>query len=492
MKSTLWNEQLACEACAVFLFEEDRTDTFPLGTLAPDFQRQCEVGKFSGKKWQTLRCLFPGGRFSQVFVVGMGPREKATLDTWRGAAAEAVRGARKAEVRELVLLTPQAQDAKVSMALTEGALLANDRGLSYQTVKKGNGQNGDAAGKHDTPSVETLLLANGHEEGLRLGCLLAESQIFARSLANEPGNVINPQTLAERARVLAQEEELQCEIWDDVQIQQKGLEALWSVGKGSATPPRLIHLSYVPQEGTPRKRVALVGKGLTFDSGGLSLKSSDSMRTMKGDKSGACAVLGVLRGIARLKPDIEVHVFVGAAENMPDGKSYRPDDILRTYKGKTVEIDNTDAEGRVTLADTLALASELAPDILVDIATLTGACGVALGDYTAGLFASDDQLAKALLAASRETGERIWRLPLDDELLRKKIQSPIADLLNSGGRMGGAITAAMFLQEFVGQGIPWAHIDIAAVDFYKEAFGYYRKGATGFGTRLLLAFLLAL
>jgi len=497
VKSVLWDDLISCEACAILLFEGQLPGAAPLGALAAEFQRHCDTGKFSGRKEQILRCLFPGGRFPQIFAVGMGSREKATLESWRCAAAEALRGARKAGVRELVLLAPDAQDSKVAMALTEGALLANDQGLSYQTSKRGNGTNGESSssnsgGKNGADAVETMFLADGHEDGVQRGIIWAESQIFARSLANEPGNIINPQTLAERAQRLAQEEGLACDVWDDVQIRDKGLEALWSVGKGSVTPPRLIHLSYVPQEGTSRKRVVLVGKGLTFDSGGLSLKTSESMRTMKGDKSGACAVFGVLRGIARAKPDIEVHAFVGAAENMPDGKSYRPDDILRTYKGKTIEIDNTDAEGRVTLADTLALASELAPDALVDIATLTGACGVALGDYTAGLFASDDGLAEALLAASRATGERVWRMPLDDELLRKKIQSPIADLLNSGGRTGGAITAAMFLQEFVAKDVPWAHLDIAAVDFYKEPFGYYNKGASGFGVRLLLDFVLSL
>ena len=492
MKSVPWTNQRSGEACAVLLFEGELCHSSSLGSMASSFQRQCEMGKFSGKKDQMLRLFFPDSQFSQLFAVGMGPRDKATPETWRRAAAEAVRGARRAEVRELVLLAPQAQEPLVAQALAEEALLANDPTRTYQTAKKDKESSVDSpAEKNGTDPLETILLADGHAEGLGRGTVLAESQIFTRALANEPGNVINPQTLAERAQALAQEEGLTCEVWDEAQIQQKGLEALWSVGKGSATPPRLIHLSYVPKEGKPRKKIALVGKGLTFDSGGLSLKPADSMRTMKGDKSGACAVLGALRGIARLKPDIEVHAFIGAAENMPDGKSYRPDDILRTYKGKTIEVDNTDAEGRITLADTLALASEIAPDAMVDIATLTGACGVALGDYTAGLFSSDDRLAEALQIASRETGERVWRLPLDDEMLKKKIKSSVADLLNSGGRQGGAITAAMFLQEFVPPEISWAHIDIAAVDFYKEPFGYYPKGASGFGTRLLLSYLLA-
>ncbi len=265
--------------------------------------------------------------------------------------------------------------------------------------------------------------------------------------------------------------------------------ALYSVGKGSSTPPRFIHIIYKPDN--PKKKIVFVGKGLTFDSGGLNIKPGDYMRTMKIDKSGACAVLGIMKAVAELKPNIEVHGLIGAAENMPGGSAYRPDDIIRAKNGKTIEIDNTDAEGRVTLADVLSYASELKPDLIIDMATLTGACMVALGEFTAGLFSNDDDLARSLEEASRKTGERIWRLPLDDERLRKKIKSNVADVVNSGGRYGGAITAAMFLQEFVGEGIKWAHLDIAGPAYSKEDFFYYQKGGTGFGVRLCLEYLLS-
>ncbi len=244
---------------------------------------------------------------------------------------------------------------------------------------------------------------------------------------------------------------------------------------------------YKPQN--PVEKIAFVGKGITFDSGGLNIKPSDFMRTMKGDKAGACNVLGLMRAIAKMNLPFEVHGFIGAAENMPGGGAYRPDDIIRLRNGKTVEIDNTDAEGRVTLADVLSYASEQSPSCIIDMATLTGACAVALGEYTAGVFANDDELVSDFLATAKETGERMWQLPIDDERLRKKIKSPVADVVNSAGRYGGAITAAMFLQEFVGEGIKWLHVDMAGTDNTKEEYGYYIKGATGFGVRTCLAWL---
>jgi leucyl aminopeptidase len=233
-----------------------------------------------------------------------------------------------------------------------------------------------------------------------------------------------------------------------------------------------------------------VGKGLTFDSGGLSLKPSDSMLTMKGDKTGGCVALGVIKAVSELKLPVKIHAIVGAAENMPSGSAYRPDDVLRAYNGKTIEVNNTDAEGRLTLADALAYACELNPDAIIDIATLTGACSIALGDTTAGLFTNDDKFADEFLASSRTSGEPFWKLPMSDENLRKKLKSPIADVINSAGRYGGAITAAMFLENFVKEGAPWIHLDIASTDYVKEPYSYYIKGATAFGLRTIAAYIL--
>ncbi|MDR1649818.1 MAG: aminopeptidase, partial [Synergistaceae bacterium] len=241
-----------------------------------------------------------------------------------------------------------------------------------------------------------------------------------------------------------------------------------------------------------RKKAVFVGKGITFDSGGLDLKSSESMKTMKGDKSGACNVLGVLDGAAALGLETEIHGIIAAAENMPSGRALRPDDIIRARNGKTIEIDNTDAEGRLVLADALALASELEPDVLIDMATLTGACAVALGNWSAGLFTADDALSEALLASARRRGERLWRLPMDDEKIGESVKSKFADLVNAGSRYGGATFGAMFLAEFVAPGIAWAHIDIAGADFMKEEGGLYARGASAFGVRTCLDFLAGL
>jgi leucyl aminopeptidase len=214
------------------------------------------------------------------------------------------------------------------------------------------------------------------------------------------------------------------------------------------------------------------------------------MVTMKGDKTGACVVLAAVKIAAELKLPVTVHAIAGAAENMPGGSAYRPDDIIRAYNGKTIEVNNTDAEGRLTLADALTYASELKPDALIDIATLTGACAVALGDTTAGLFTNDDLLGDEFLEVANRSGERFWKFPIDDENLRKKLKSPVADVINSTGRHGGAITAAMFLENFVGKGLPWIHLDIAATDFAKEAYSYYAKGATAFGINAIVGFIL--
>jgi len=248
---------------------------------------------------------------------------------------------------------------------------------------------------------------------------------------------------------------------------------------------------YRPQ-GEPKEKIAIVGKGLTFDSGGLNIKTGDYMRTMKTDKSGACAVIGIMKAIAQLKPQVEVHGIFGAAENMPSGTAYRPDDIIRAMNGKTIEIDNTDAEGRVTLADALSYASNLGVSKIIDMATLTGACMVALGEYTAGLFTNDDEFGDEILSLSKLTGERMWKLPMDDKRLREKIKKGEGDVLNSGGRYGGAITAAMFLEEFVGEGIKWVHLDIAGPAHLREEFSYYSKGGTGFGVRTCLEYIMRL
>jgi len=336
-------------------------------------------------------------------------------------------------------------------------------------------------------AVPEVTFVNADEQAVREGQVVAESQNFARDIANEPANKVSPRVLSDIASAMADELGLDCDIWNNEKIVAENMGAFAAVGAGSANFPRFIKLCYAPENA--QKHIVLVGKGLTFDSGGLDIKPENFMLTMKGDKTGACDVLGAIRAAALLKLPVKVTVLIAAAENMPSGKSYRPDDILTARNGKTIEVVNTDAEGRLTLADALCYASELKPDLIVDIATLTGACAVALGNSTAGLFSNNDEAAEKLMAASKASGEAFWRLPMTDKNLREALKSPFADLLNCGERYGGAITAAMFLEEFVADDIPWLHLDIAGADFISKPWGYYCKGMTAFGTRTLVELL---
>ena len=409
-----------------------------------------------------------------VILAGTGSGEESTLDSLRCAAFRIARAAAAKGLPSLYLTMPDAGDENRSRAAAEGIALASYRFRKY--IEKDE--------KDSFAPAKDIVIAGGNEKGAARGEIMAEAQIWARDTANEPGNVINPVTLAEKARALAEELGLECEIWDEKRIEAERMGAYYAVARGSANPPRFIHLTYTPKCAA-KGHIALVGKGLTFDSGGLDIKPAEYMLTMKGDKSGACAVLGALRAAAKLALPWKVSAIVAAAENMPGGASYRPDDIVRARNGKTIEINNTDAEGRLTLADALCYASELKPDMIIDIATLTGACAVALGSTTAGLFTNNDEFGDKVLKASRMTGERLWKLPMNDPNLRKQIRSPFADLVNSAGRYGGAITAAMFLEAFVSKDIPWVHLDIAAADFVKKPYSYYAKGASGFGARTI-------
>ena len=473
-------KSIEIKSAVVLLYEGDLRPLSRLGrSIAGRVKKALSVKSFKGKEGEVLSIPLPGMRIPLLYLIGLGKKEKAGADTFRRASALAVKTLRKEKVEESLLLCQKA-DAQISQALSEGTVLGSYRFDKYKKEKE-----------EEPFEIKRILIHTADKESVEKGRVLSEAQNYARNLVNEPGNVINPETLAQEAKKLAKELGLECKIYDEKQIQEMGMNALWSVGKGSSTPPRFIHLTYKPK-GKPKERIAIVGKGLTFDSGGLNIKPGDYMRTMKMDKSGACGVLGIMKAIARLKPQVEVHGIIGAAENMPSGTAYRPDDIIRAKNGKFIEIDNTDAEGRVTLADALSYASELKPSVIIDMATLTGACMVALGEFTAGLFSNSDSLASKLEGISKMTGERLWRLPLDDDRLRKKIKKGPADVVNTGGRYGGAITAAMFLEEFVDKGIEWAHLDIAGPAWSREEYGYYTQGGTGFGVRTIMEFILSL
>lgn len=464
---------------AILLYEDDQSNLNFLKDLVQDVKLLMSVENFKGKEGSTAKLnLLRDGKVITLYLGGLGPKEKAHIDIFRRATALIVKRAKKDKVQSLFVYAGENLDEKTTQAITEGAILGDYRFDKYKTQKE-----------EEETKLSTVEIYKGDERGIRIGQILANAQRFVRDLVNEPGNVINPITLAEIAQKLAQEHGLECKIYDEKQIQEMGMLALWSVGKGSATPPRFIHLTYKP-EGEPKDRVVFVGKGLTFDSGGLNIKTGDYMRTMKMDKAGACTVLGIMKAVAQLKLPVEVHGIIGAAENMPSGTAYRPDDIIRAMNGKTIEIDNTDAEGRVTLADALSYASNLEPSWIIDLATLTGACIVALGEYTAGLFTNDPEFGEELIKVSKRTGERLWMLPMDDRKLREKIKKGDGDVINTGGRYGGAITAAMFLEEFVKEGIKWIHLDIAGPAYFKEEFDYYSKGATGFGLRTCVEYLM--
>ena len=322
---------------------------------------------------------------------------------------------------------------------------------------------------HGRPEKVTVTLlvdarrAEDFRKGVRTGTILGESQNYARTIMNRPANQVNPAALADEARRLARKTAgLSCSVLDDKQLRDKRFGGILAVGQGSAHPPRLIVVRYRPRKSAATApTVALVGKAITFDSGGISIKPSEGMQDMKFDKSGGVAVLGAMRAIAGLRPAVNVVGIIPSAENMPGGGSYRPGDIVTTYSGKTVEIQNTDAEGRMLLCDAIAYATTLGCGAVVDAATLTGACVVALGEWTAGVMGSSDGLIGQLKAASAATGEKIWELPCGEEYL-ELMKSKIADLKNTGGRWGGACSAAAFLREFAGT-TPWAHLDIAGV-----------------------------
>ena len=469
------------DSVSVFVYEEDFRPVARLSRgLSNRVKKVIDKENFKGKEGEILKVPTVGLSSDFVYVVGLGKKEKVGEDTFRRASAVLIKRLMKDKVKRTLIVAPRRGDLgyELTKAITEGLILGTYRFDKYKSKKE-----------DEKFEVEEVNIYRADDKGIEIGKIFAEAQNYARALVNEPGNVINPITLAEEAQKLAREYGLECKVFDEKQIQEMGMMALYSVGKGSATPPRFIHLTYKPQ-GKPKEKIAIVGKGLTFDSGGLNIKPENYMRTMKMDKSGACAVLGIMKAVAQLKPQVEVHGIIAAAENMPDGNAYRPDDVIRARNGKYIEIDNTDAEGRVTMADSLSYASELKPDKIIDMATLTGACMVALGEYTAGLFTNAPDFANEIKEIAKRTGERVWELPMDDERLRKKIKNTVADVLNTGGRYGGAITAAMFLEEFVGEGIKWVHLDIAGPAWSKEEYGYYTKGGTGFGVRTCLEYIM--
>jgi len=438
--------------------------------------------EFSGKKDQQLE--MPGFgelRFGKVVLLGTGPRGQLANADYRLLAAKASRAANGAKAKSLVLGFSDAVAADKLRYVAEGLVLGAYRFDKYLT--------GDRRPKAELTSATIALgpkarIGSPHKRAIEIGERVARAVALTRDLVNEPANELYPARLASEAQRMAKEMGLKCQIFDRKEIERRGMKLLIAVGQGSVHEPRFIHITYAPKKA--KKKLVFVGKGLTFDSGGISIKPAAGMGEMKSDMTGAANVVGLLAACAALKPNVEVHGIIASAENMPDANAYRPGDVFGSLDGKTVEIINTDAEGRLVLADALAYARTLKPDVLVDNATLTGACVVALGKTCSGFFATSDRLAAEFAKAAKDAGEQMWRLPLLDDL-KEQLKSDIADLKHTGDRWGGSITAALFLREFVGD-CEWIHADIAGPALSERATPLHPKGATGHGVLTFVRF----
>ena len=422
----------------------------------------------------------------RVMLVGLGSRARFTPEVMRFAAGKVGKAALRLKVTDLGISLPDDPSMPALVRATvEGLLLGQYRFDRYRT------QGMESKGSTSVDRLRLVLPPSQRkerelEEAAAYGMQVAVATNWARDLVNEPAGVITPRRLAQEAESMAKRAGLSCSIGGRKELERLKMGMFLGVAQGSAEEPQLIHIKYIPKNPKHAKRpmLALVGKAITFDSGGLSLKSAEGMVGMKTDMAGSAAVLGAMQVIAAIRPPFPVHAFMGACENMPSGTAYRPGDILISRMGKTVEITNTDAEGRLVLGDILAWANEQKPAAMVDLATLTGACMVALGHYVVGAFGDDDALMNDVLDAAREAGEEMWRLPIHD-MQKDALRSEVADMKNSGERFGGAINAAVFLREFVGT-TPWVHLDIAGPSQSPRERGYHLKGATGVGVRTLV------
>jgi len=446
--------------------------------------------KFEGKPGQ-ISYLHSGGKLpaERVLIVGLGPRRRGDrargdAEPVRRAASAAVRRARDLGAATIAVFMPPdgLSPRERAQAIVEGALLGTYRFDKYLKDKNGKTVRALTVLEPDRRGAASA------REGLRLGRIWAEATCLTRDLVNEPANVVTPSFLARRAAEIARADGLKLRVMERAECAKMGMGAYVGVAQGSEEAPKFIHLAYTPP-GRARRRVAIIGKGITFDSGGLDLKTADGMLRMKDDMAGAAAVLGLFHALPRLEPAIEVHGLIAATENMPSGTAQRPGDVVRAMNGLTVEIGNTDAEGRLTLADALSYAvKHVEPDEMIDMATLTGAVVIALGQGVSGVMASDDGLAGRVLAAADAAGERMWRLPLHEEY-KEGLKSDVADLNNVSSQRGaGAIVAALFMREFT-DGVPWAHLDIAGTAFAERELPLGPKGGTGVAVRTLLGYL---
>jgi leucyl aminopeptidase len=424
----------------------------------------------------------------RLILVGLGKRKDVGLDQIRQAIGYAAKRVRQAKADSFTAALPSmtpsgASIVEVAQAMVEGAILGNYQFNVYRSEGSTN---------KDVAAMSILTPRQGQmrqlAEGIRRGIATAEATVFVRDLCNHPSNVMTPTRIATEAKRLAKETGVSLKILEQKDMEALGMGALLGVAKGSHEPPKFIILRYDGAKKKDDRPVVFVGKTITFDTGGISLKPAENMEQMKADMTGGAEVMAAIRAAARLKLPLNLVSILPVAENMPGGRAMRPGDVVKTLSGKTVEVQNTDAEGRLILSDGLAYATRFKPVALIDVATLTGACMVALGQFAIGMFGTDAKLKDAVRKAGFRAGERVWEMPLWEEYF-EQLRSEVADMRNIGGRGGGMITAALFLSKFVGD-CPWVHLDIASTDWSERERAYIPKGPTGIGTRLLVQYLI--
>ncbi|HQR37959.1 MAG TPA: leucyl aminopeptidase [Blastocatellia bacterium] len=475
--------EIAVDALIAVFFEDEALTEGPLAELDAALDgalTSCRTaGELHGRRDEVTYLHAPNGvAAGRLVLVGMGRREADRHQIARaiGVGVRYLRGKRHGSIG--VVDRAELGAAQFGELVAESVEIAAVDLSAYKTEDRN-----DLVVASCTLQTSADRLT-GVSSGVERGAIVADAMNYARELGNEPGDKMTPRILADRAAELAREFGLEVEILEDERLKELGMGALLGVARGSEEPARLIVLRYEPAKADDSEVLALVGKGITFDTGGISIKPREGMEWMKYDMCGGAAVLGAMRAIARLKPNRRVMGLVAAAENMPSGKAIKPGDVLRSYSGKTIEVLNTDAEGRLVLSDALTYAIEKGATRIVDLATLTGACVIALGHVYAGLMTNDQPWADGVLAAARSAGEKIWQLPLD-KAYRELIRSDIADIKNLGGRTAGTITAGYFLREFVGS-TPWVHLDIAGTAWVEEDRPDIARGATGFGVSTLV------
>lgn len=488
-----------CDLLALYQFKDAKRLTGVAGAadqeMAGAISALIEQKSFVGKLGENM--VFPTfGKMKarSVVLIGLGDKKKFNADAVRKIGGYLVKLSREHKMRSAATNLPGCETGDLparesAQALTEGLLLAGHQFHTYKGAQFKKEKKSRELGQVFILETDKRALKFG-PAGLETGCILAEATMLARDLVNTPSADMTPAQLVEEAQKLAvRGSNISCKVLDQKAMERLGMNAALSVARGSEHAPVGAHLIYRPKNS--KKTVAIVGKAVTFDSGGLSLKPANSMETMKIDMAGAASVIGLFKALTVLKPEVTVHGIFLAVENMPGGSAYRPGDVVTAMDGTTIEIKNTDAEGRVTLADALVYANKQKPDLMIDLATLTGACVVALGEDIAGLMTNNERLGQKLLAAAKETGEPLWELPLYEPYM-EPIKSKIADINNTGGREAGTIKGALFLKPFVGE-TPWAHLDIAGPSYAeKETRPDQPCGGTGYGVRLLAKFLMSI